>query len=295
MKSAGHINVARSIFDHPMFEDGQPLSQREAWLWLITNAAWRPMQIRVSNGRAFEMLNLDRGQLSYSRSFLRKAWRWTSEKRVRTFLDRLERERMVDLQTGQPQTVISIRNYGVFQNGGQLTGPANGPAVGQRWASDRPEEENIISIKRKNALPSPNPEGFQEWYAIYPKKKSPQAAKRAFAKVTGSGLIALPTLMEKTKAFAASWADKTKQERQFIPYPAKWLNDGSYDDEPECGAPAPVPIDPLSFTDAQWRKRLTYLQDTETWVEAWGPKPGEPSCLVPPHLLIPVSKSKGAT
>ena len=152
MKSAGHINVARSIFDHPMFEDGQPLSQREAWLWLITNAAWRPMQIRVSNGRAFEMLHLDRGQLSYSRSFLRRAWHWTSEKRVRTFLDRLERERMVDLQTGRPQTVISICNYGVFQNGGQLTGPAKGPAVGQRWASDRPEEENIRSIRACHQL-----------------------------------------------------------------------------------------------------------------------------------------------
>jgi hypothetical protein len=97
MKSTGHINVARSIFDHPMFEDGKPLSQREAWLWLISNAAWRPMQIMVRNGRTSEMLNLDRGQLSFSRSFLRKAWRWTSEKKVRTFLGRLERECMVDL------------------------------------------------------------------------------------------------------------------------------------------------------------------------------------------------------
>jgi hypothetical protein len=39
----------------------------------------------VRNGRASEMLNLDRGQLSFSRSFLRKAWHWTSEKKVRTF------------------------------------------------------------------------------------------------------------------------------------------------------------------------------------------------------------------
>jgi hypothetical protein len=132
MKSAGHINVARSIFDHPMFDDGKPLSDREAWLWLISNAAWRPVQIMVRNGRSSEMLNLDRGQLSFSRSFLRKAWRWTSEKRVRTFLNRLERECMVDLLTGQLQTVISICNYGVFQSGGQLTGPSNGPAMGQK-------------------------------------------------------------------------------------------------------------------------------------------------------------------
>jgi hypothetical protein len=138
MKSTGHINVARSIFDHPMFDDGKPLSDREAWLWLISNAAWRQVQIMVRNGRSSEMLNLERGQLSFSRSFLRKAWRWTSEKRVRTFLNRLERECMVDLLTGQLQTVISICNYGVFQSGGQLTGPSNGPAMGRQWASKGP-------------------------------------------------------------------------------------------------------------------------------------------------------------
>ncbi len=294
MKAVGHFNVSRSIFDHPMFDD-QPLTRREAWLWLISNAAWRPMQVLVRNGRTSELLNLQRGQLSYSRSFLRQAWRWTSEKTVRTFLARLERERMIDLQTGQLQTIITICNYDVFQNGRKLLGPANGPAVGQQRAGNGPEEENIISIKRKNALPSYSPEGFREWYAIYPKKKSPEAAKRAFAKAIGSGLIALPALIEKTKAFAASWAGKPKAERQFIPYPASWLNAGGYDDEPEGGGePVPV-VDPRTFTDAQWGKRLQYLTDSGVWMDAWGPKPGAPGCLVPSHLILaPVSASTGA-
>jgi hypothetical protein len=295
MKSAGHINVARSIFDHPMFDDGKPLSQREAWLWLISNAAWRPMQIMVRNGRASEMLNLDRGQLSYSRSFLRKAWRWSSEKRVRTFLDRIERECMVDLLTGQLQTVISICNYGVFQNGGQLTGPSNRPAKGQQWASNGPEEENIRSI-RNNILPPPSPAGFDDWYSIYPRKKQPQDAKKAFAKAIDSGAITLDALMAKTRAFAASWQNEPKDRRKFIPYPASWLNAGGYHDEADDGGePAPVVRDPRSFTDADWQKRLTYLQDSETWLDAWGPKPGEPGCLVPSHLIVtPVSSAKGA-
>jgi hypothetical protein len=132
--SAGYINVARSIFDHPMFDDGKPLSPREAWLWLISHAAWRPMPVMVRNGRASQLVSLDRGQLSFSRSFLRRAWNWSSEKKVRTFLDRLERECMVDLLTGQLQTVISICNYGTFQNGPAVEGPANRPA----WASKGP-------------------------------------------------------------------------------------------------------------------------------------------------------------
>jgi hypothetical protein len=301
MRSAtGHINVARSIFDHPMFDDGRPLSPREAWLWLIANAAWRPVQVMVRNGRSEQMVNLGRGQLTYSRSFLCKAWSWTSDKTVRTFLARLKKEGMVDLQTGQLQTIITICKYDVFQHGGPVSGPANGQAIGQQWASNGPEEENIISIKRKNALAPPSSPGFDDWYAIYPKKKQPQAAKRAFAKAIGSGAITLDALMTKTKAFAVAtnWAALSKRDRQFVPYPASWLNAGGYHDEPDGGGgvePAPVVRDPRSFTDADWQKRLTYLQDSETWLEAWGPKPGEPGCLVPPHLIVtPVSSAKGA-
>jgi hypothetical protein len=209
----GHINVARSIFDHPMFDDGRPLSLREAWLWLISNAAWRPVQVMVRNGRSQQIVNLERGQLTYSRSFLCKAWAWTSDKSVRTFLARLEREGMIDIQTGQLQTVISICNYGVFQNGGNLTGPSNGPAIGQQRAGNGPEEENIRSIKDKKMLPPSNPAGFDDWYSIYPRKKQPQDAKRAFAKAINTGTVTLDALMAKTRAFAASWKDEPKDRR----------------------------------------------------------------------------------
>jgi hypothetical protein len=242
------------------------------------------------------LLNLERGQLTYSRSFLRKAWSWTSDKTVRTFLARLEREGMIDTQTGQLQTVISICNYGVFQHGGTLSGPSNGQAMGQQRASNGPEEENIISIKEKKMLPPPSPAGFDDWYSIYPRKKQPQDAKKAFAKLMASGAITLDALMAKTRTFAAGWANEPKDRRKFIPYPASWLNAGGYDDEPEGeGEPAPVVRDTRSFTNADWQRRVTYFQDSETWIDAWGPKPGEPGCLVPSHLIVtPVSTSKGA-
>jgi hypothetical protein len=250
----------------------------------------------VRNGRSQQIVNLERGQLTYSRSFLCKAWSWTSDKTVRTFLARLKKEGMVDLQTGQLQTIITICNYGVFQFGGTLTGPANGQAMGQQWASNGPEEENIISIKEKKMLPPASPPGFDDWYAIYPRKKQPQDAKRAFAKAIGSGAITLDALMAKTRAFAASWQNEPKDRRKFIPYPASWLNAGGYHDEPDGGdgESAPVVRDPRSFTDADWQKRLKYFQDSETWMPSWGAKPGEPGCLVPSHLILtPVSDSKG--
>ena len=107
-----------------------------------------------------------------------------------------------------------------------------------------------------------------------------------------SGEISLDDLMAATVRWAAKVAGTDKQ---YIKAPAVWLNKGGYLDEPDCGTPAPVVRDPRSFTDADWQKRLTYLQDSETWLPAWGPKPGEPGCLVPSHLIVtPVSSVTGA-
>jgi hypothetical protein len=286
-QSSGTINVARSIFDHSLFKDGKPYSQREAWLWLIANAAWRPVQVMVRNGRSQELVNLERGQLTYSRSFLRVAWAWSSEKMVRTFLARLRQAGMLDLQTGQLQTVITVCNYSHFQFGGEDQGPANGPDMGQQRAGNGPEEEDIKNIKRKKMLPA-MPEGFEDWYSIYPRKKQRQDAIKAFAKLIQSGVITLEALLAKTRAFAAAWEKRPPTDRQFIPYPASWLNKGEFGDEPDGASsqPTSAPIDPRSFTPGQWLKRLESHREGGDWLDMWGPRPGEPGCLVPPHLIV---------
>ena len=37
--------------------------------------------------------------------------------------------------------------------------------------------------------------------------------------------------------------------------------------------------------DDLWRDRLAVLADQGAWLAAWGPRPGEPDCRVPPALL----------
>jgi hypothetical protein len=37
--------------------------------------------------------------------------------------------------------------------------------------------------------------------------------------------------------------------------------------------------------DDLWRDRLAVLADQGAWLTAWGPRPGEPDCRVPPALL----------
>src|SRR5689334_19950955 len=115
MSERGFIAVERGILDHPVIGARKPFSDREAWLWLLFEAVWKPRPVRAVNGRAAGIVSLQRGQLTYSRSYLAKAWGW-KEKRVRGFLFRLERERQIARQTGHLQTVITICNYEFYQS-----------------------------------------------------------------------------------------------------------------------------------------------------------------------------------
>jgi hypothetical protein len=238
-------------------------------------------------GTRREIITLQPGQLSHSIRFLAKAWRW-GPNRVRRFLNDLAMDGSVDTATDTAQTLITLCNWGKYQR----------PFAEADTATDTPADTATDTKKKerkekKEYAPPKESDGFQDWYAIYPKRKQPQAAKRAYNKVIGGNLISESRLLAKTKAFAASWSDKPKDQRQFIPYPASWLNAGGYDDEPDGADLVPVVRDPRTFTDQDWQKRLTYFQESGTWMEVWGAKPGLPGCLVPAHLIL-TSVSAGA-
>jgi hypothetical protein len=110
MSERGVFAVDRGIWDHDVLVDDQPFSRREAWLWLLSEAAWKPHRRRLA-GRSVE---LDRGQCAASLRFLAGKWRWT-ESRVRRFLDLLKSEGMIDAATDAGITVITISKYDRYQ------------------------------------------------------------------------------------------------------------------------------------------------------------------------------------
>jgi hypothetical protein len=292
MTDAGYIMIQRCLLKDPLLRDD---AYFRAWFWLVSEAAWKSRRVTVTNGRTTEIVELERGQLSHSRSYMAKTWGW-SEKRVRTFLCRLEKGGVIDLQAGRLQTVITICNYDIYQGVPDDEGRRTGPQTGRQKAGKGPEEENIKEENKRDSAfktaknPKDWPEdGFERWYGRYPRKKDRGTAEKAFAKAQARGLIGFDELLAATARFAEWTNDK---EPQFIKYPATWLNADSYLDEPDKpkGAAheatiAGPSLGPQSFSDADWKHRLRNHWDKGEWSTHWGPPPGECGCLVPARLL----------
>lgn len=194
-------------------------------------------------------------------------------------------------QTGQQTDDVSTDELKTISDDPEIETDKRANKKGQQSTKKGPELEEGLVNKRKNMRSrAGEPSGFEKWYEAYPKKKARKAAERAYAKVVCSGEIAESNLLDRTRAFAASWAQAPADRRQFIPYPASWLNDGSYADEPdEAAAPTPAPVDPRTFSNERWHRCLEHHDRTGEWV--WGPRPGAPDCLVPPALLQQRSRS----
>jgi hypothetical protein len=143
--TGGVFAVDRRIFQHRIFAN-EPYTEREAWLWLIGEAAWKPKRVRTPHG----MISVERAQLVHSQRFLATKWRW-DRSRVRRFLSLLESEGMVTQQRpsndpamAHETTRLTICNYDKYQFGG----PSNDPDEHQETNRKRPKEEEVINKKK---------------------------------------------------------------------------------------------------------------------------------------------------
>ena len=109
MSERGVFALDRGIFDHPVFAD-EAFTEREAWAWLIAEAAWKPRVRRVAHGT----VSLARGQLAASIRFLGERWGWRKG-RAERFLARLKAEAMIETRPETGISVITICNYARYQ------------------------------------------------------------------------------------------------------------------------------------------------------------------------------------
>jgi hypothetical protein len=108
-------------------------------------------------------------------------------------------------------------------------------AICQKLEARTPIKETFIGLDKGKDKPT-LPADFEEFWKAYPNKAGKKDALKAWRNAKDK-----PPLVELLAAIAAQrkWQGWTKDNGQFIPQPATWLNKGRWDDKP-VEAPQPM-------------------------------------------------------
>lgn len=145
------VRIQTSIFDHEVFA-AEPFSEREAWMWLISKAAWKDTKHRIGHN----VVDVPTGSMFLTLREMQATWRWKSDKRVRSFLSMLEREEMIETKTDAGKTQVSICNYSRYQDSGR-TEDATGTQPGRTADALKTPEHQYTNVSEANASSCPEP------------------------------------------------------------------------------------------------------------------------------------------
>ena len=241
MIEQGYIKLHRSLLSWEWYDD--PNTFRLFLHLLLTvnyeDKEWHGMTIK-------------RGQRVCSHAKLAAETK-LSVKSVRTALNHLKRTGEVAYQVTPQYGLVTVNNYCKFQElaqeeayDGQTTG-TQAADKGQQCKKDKKDkkEKNIPPISPTGDKKSKTPKNdalerkkeakkektakFDIFWAAYPKKTAKPTALNAFLKIDPSEEL-LETMLAaiKRQQVSEQWS---RDNGQYIPYPATWLNQRRWEDE----------------------------------------------------------------
>ncbi|HCZ8035934.1 TPA: DnaD domain-containing protein [Staphylococcus aureus] len=107
----GWISIDRSIQNHWLFKEKRTFSKFEAWIYLLMEANHSEAKVPIGN----QIVTVERGQRLTSILTLSDLFNWSRFK-VKTFLDLLESDGMLEVKTTSKYTLITIVNYDFYQS-----------------------------------------------------------------------------------------------------------------------------------------------------------------------------------
>lgn len=140
----GYIKLFRKIEDCSLFmDDEEPFCKYAAWIDLLMMANHKDGSFILG----MKKYNVKRGQKWTSITKLAERWHWC-RKKVRAYLKLLESEGMVYLEITNKGLLITIVNYGVYQD---FSGKTE-----QQKEQQKEQQRNIKSTNRRNSRSTTN-------------------------------------------------------------------------------------------------------------------------------------------
>lgn len=106
----GWISLYRKIQEHWIWKSTEPFDKRSAWLSLLFKANHKDTKVMFDS----KPIEVKRGSFITSELKLANEWKW-GRKKVRTFLKRLEDDKMLTKSCTTKYTTISIENWDLYQ------------------------------------------------------------------------------------------------------------------------------------------------------------------------------------
>ncbi len=252
MTPGGYVRLYRSLIGHPVFADAELL---KLFVYCVLKANHKPKSVAMKSGRGSRMINVGRGEFVTGRRSLATEFNCPPSS-IRNRLSRLVKLGCIAIFEDHQFSRICIANYGIYQKRKDDEGPAkdhpkdhqSGPPKTNRKqhenelfphaelnGEDHPKKSKVDTNKKSkqevNTL-------FENWWSEYPKKVKKLSAAKSF----GTKLVMIRSreennsvefLLERTRQFAKS---RIGEPVQFTPYPASWLNENRFDEDPESWA-----------------------------------------------------------
>jgi uncharacterized protein YdaU (DUF1376 family) len=108
-------------------------------------------------------------------------------------------------------------------------------------------DEGVPKPPSRKKTPATSPEGFDEFWKLYPRKEAKPRALRAWRKVEPAELPAILAGL-RVHIQKEQWQ---KGDVKYIPLPATWLNDRRWEDENVAAKQEPIPMAPRRSENLQ--------------------------------------------
>ena len=143
----GYIKLNRCIKHNWLWALDEPFDMRSAWVDLLLLANWQDVK-RFDNGKFVEYKS---GVVHRSILELAARWRW-DRKKVRRFLDVLEQDKMVIVNTSKHGTTITIVNWDLYQNHGSTNGTTTTTTSTTTTTPTTPHKEELKELETLETL-----------------------------------------------------------------------------------------------------------------------------------------------
>jgi len=216
MENNGYFPLYRKFQQHPFWKEKRSFSKAEAWIDLLWEARHQEDPVEVVIG--MNVLVCNYGESLKSVRTWAKRWGW-GEAKTHRFLKLLKKMGQIETVSETVTTRITILNYSKYdpkKNKGETQAKHKRNTVETQATTDNKDKE----IKQTN---------FDIFWDSYPKKKSKGQALKAWKKIKPNNTL-LQTILSKIEILKKT-PDWKKENGQFIPHPATWLNGMGWEDE----------------------------------------------------------------